>query len=61
MCIVDLHNIKLLYDFVVDNDFLVFEWSNNCFAEVNCDDIIQELIVFNFFVGLLKIQYIRKL
>ena len=52
MCIVDLHNIELLYDLAIYALFLLFEHRNNLFSKINCDQIIKNGQRFDFFISL---------
>ena len=52
MSIIDLHNIELLYDFVINRYLFGFEWCDDRFAKIYGDDVVEESVIFNFFISL---------
>lgn len=54
VCIVDLHDVKLLDDLLVLNCLLLLEFWNDFFPEVNCDDVVQRVKCLNFFISLIN-------
>jgi len=52
MGVIDLHNVKLLNNFLIYLDLFAFESWNNLFSKVNCDYVIAFMQGFDFFIGL---------
>ena len=59
MCVVDLHDVELLYDLVVDSNSFLLECRHNPFTKIDCNDVVEDSQAFNLFVSLYLLRIIR--